>query len=987
MKKQRILSFLLALVMTVSLLPGTALAAKTEDFTDVSKSDWFYKYVDFVTDEEYFVGTSKTTFSPEMSMTRAMFVVVLAALEGAKVDNNVAPFADVPAGTWYSGAVKWAADNGVVAGVGDNKFAPDTAISREQMAVMMDAYVDWHSAKHGENHKLKAQVKGFGDSAKIASWATEAVENCRVWGLIAGAPDGNYYPQNTATRAEVATVIYNLAWLVYGGGGSSGHSHNYSASVVVTAPTCTEDGYTTYTCSCGKTKTGDVVPALGHDFGAYEHDDADHWQVCSRCVEIANKAAHTWDAGVVTKEATPTSDGEKTYTCTACGHTKVEAIKYEPVDLIYNALADTLADAKAELKKQGNLILDASKLDELAQNFLASKGLSDLVDANAEEGFVAVGGANSFVSLTGVKMGKANEVDSTVAETIEVVAMAKLDTETLANLYAVAYQTSIEYAKKIVDQLSGVAITKELAAEIATELATKFETETGIEISKATVEKAIDVLMATPGQAKDYVKGLNKYFKDENGYYSGNVIVSVNSTEVEISVDTDVALVGSKKDAIISLAKAIAVDLYGDLKQVSEYTALNEIDNLGFTVKVLFSDNTTNAHEGDTDRFPYEYPVNFSLDIEGTVADNMMYKYDGGNFVKFIITDKMQAGYAAVANKLVKEIISPVIQAKMKAAMGDLNVSISSLSLMALAAPADAAATVANFDFDAVMNNAIDAWLSSNLTDGDISNSALMDYLTGKGDASALDNEALYDVIDKTLDNAINDMLADAGVSAGGGAAVSLAGKPDEIEDLIKEFAPEAYEKLEDLGLTDYTIAKAQDTLDPEAETKYTTETIRQDMEQNVSKVVVDTIDNSVAPSDPAQPDLSKYITALEKLSKLTTVEQAGEIRLGNLATALRHPTFQGYVEGRGDAIVDRVADLIKYIPDEAAVVFKGVTIDETLLADVRDAKTTIEVCNAVAAVIDQFEDLCLADFDNDGQIITVKYGSKSWKFGLAIDY
>ena len=224
MKKQRILSFLLALAMTFSLMPAGAMAVRTEDFIDVSKSDWFYKYVDFVTDEKYFVGTSEDTFSPEMSMTRAMFVVVLAALEGAKVDNNVSPFADVPANTWYSGAVKWAADKGVVAGVGDNKFAPDAAISREQMAVMMDAYVKWHAKNSGETHKLKSKIDSFADADEISSWAAKSVEACRKWGLIAGAPDGNYYPQNTSTRAEVATVIYNLAWLVYGGGSVSGET-------------------------------------------------------------------------------------------------------------------------------------------------------------------------------------------------------------------------------------------------------------------------------------------------------------------------------------------------------------------------------------------------------------------------------------------------------------------------------------------------------------------------------------------------------------------------------------------------------------------------------------------------------------------------------------------------------------------------------------------------------------------------------------------
>ena len=78
--KKRIMSLLLAMVMTVSLLPSAVMAADVEKFSDVSKDAWYYKYVDFVADEGYFVGTSDTTFSPEMTMTRAMFVVVMAIL-------------------------------------------------------------------------------------------------------------------------------------------------------------------------------------------------------------------------------------------------------------------------------------------------------------------------------------------------------------------------------------------------------------------------------------------------------------------------------------------------------------------------------------------------------------------------------------------------------------------------------------------------------------------------------------------------------------------------------------------------------------------------------------------------------------------------------------------------------------------------------------------------------------------------------------------
>lgn len=220
MKKQRILSLLLSLAMVFSLLPAGAAAVNVKTFEDVSKDAWYYDYVKYVANKEYFVGTSKTTFSPEMPMTRAMFVTVLAAVEKVKVNNNVSPFADVPANTWYSGAVAWAAEKGVVAGVGDNKFDPNAAITREQMAVMMNAYIKWT----GNDHKEKSKVESFKDADKISSWAKDAVEACRNWGLVAGMPDGNFWPANTASRAEVATVIKNLAFMVYGGGGGGGGS-------------------------------------------------------------------------------------------------------------------------------------------------------------------------------------------------------------------------------------------------------------------------------------------------------------------------------------------------------------------------------------------------------------------------------------------------------------------------------------------------------------------------------------------------------------------------------------------------------------------------------------------------------------------------------------------------------------------------------------------------------------------------------------------
>lgn len=223
MKKQRILSSLLAVAMTFSLLPSTVGAASgAKVFSDVSKDSWYYKYVDHVAEEGYFGGTSATTFSPDMTMDRAQFAVVLAAVEGVEVDNNVAPFADVPAGTWYSGAVAWAAENGIVAGGDNNKYYPTTPINREQMAVIMNAYINWHNNEQGTEHNENVSVDGFADAKDISSWAVAAVDACRTYGLIAGSDDGNFYPKASATRAQVATVIYNLSFFMLGGGGGGG---------------------------------------------------------------------------------------------------------------------------------------------------------------------------------------------------------------------------------------------------------------------------------------------------------------------------------------------------------------------------------------------------------------------------------------------------------------------------------------------------------------------------------------------------------------------------------------------------------------------------------------------------------------------------------------------------------------------------------------------------------------------------------------------
>lgn len=228
MKKQRILSALLALCIVFTLVP-TALAAKAGDFTDVSRSDWFYDYVDYVSSKGYFRGTTKTTFSPQRNMTRAMFVVVLSRFDGAKGDSSQSAFTDVAPGAWCTAAINWAAANKIVEGKGDGTFAPDAPITRAQMCAIINRYLNYYKKNNKVTLSQTGSVSAMSDQNTIPSYAVDAIKQCQRYGLIIGFKDGTFRPNALSTRAHVAAVIYRMADLVKNakaastsGGGSSG---------------------------------------------------------------------------------------------------------------------------------------------------------------------------------------------------------------------------------------------------------------------------------------------------------------------------------------------------------------------------------------------------------------------------------------------------------------------------------------------------------------------------------------------------------------------------------------------------------------------------------------------------------------------------------------------------------------------------------------------------------------------------------------------
>jgi hypothetical protein len=135
-------------------------------------------------------------------MDRGMFVTVLGRLAGADASSANAAFSDTAAGSYYTPYAAWASANGIVQGVGDGLFAPAREITRQEMAVMLNNYVKFKGLELSSDVNVT-----FADDAEIASWAKDGVYALAGAGILNGVGGGNYAPNKTATRAEVAMML------------------------------------------------------------------------------------------------------------------------------------------------------------------------------------------------------------------------------------------------------------------------------------------------------------------------------------------------------------------------------------------------------------------------------------------------------------------------------------------------------------------------------------------------------------------------------------------------------------------------------------------------------------------------------------------------------------------------------------------------------------------------------------------------------------
>ncbi len=173
------------------------------DFTDVSNDDWYYDAVRYSYEKGLMQGVSSDKFNPDGTVTRGMIVSVLYRLEGSPAVDNKTLFSDVSSDKYYSSAVTWASDNGIISGYSDGNFGPDDTITREQLASVLYRYAKYK----GYDTSSLANISSYSDSQKVSVYAETAVAWANKAGIISGTDKNLLNPSGSATRAQAASIL------------------------------------------------------------------------------------------------------------------------------------------------------------------------------------------------------------------------------------------------------------------------------------------------------------------------------------------------------------------------------------------------------------------------------------------------------------------------------------------------------------------------------------------------------------------------------------------------------------------------------------------------------------------------------------------------------------------------------------------------------------------------------------------------------------
>ncbi|MGI5873118.1 MAG: N-acetylmuramoyl-L-alanine amidase [Bacillota bacterium] len=185
-------------------IPSTA-----TKFADVKTTNWFCDAVIYTNDKGLFFGTSAVTFSPQQAITRGMFISVIGRMAGAdSVTPAETPFSDVSPSKYYAPFIKWGAEQNIVSGMGDNQYAPDQEIRREDLMRILHNYCVSTGIELAD--ASEKTIADFNDSDRVDAWGIDGMNWGIQKGILHGDNYGNLNPRDNATRAEVAQIMMNF---------------------------------------------------------------------------------------------------------------------------------------------------------------------------------------------------------------------------------------------------------------------------------------------------------------------------------------------------------------------------------------------------------------------------------------------------------------------------------------------------------------------------------------------------------------------------------------------------------------------------------------------------------------------------------------------------------------------------------------------------------------------------------------------------------
>lgn len=732
MKKQRILSALLALCIVFSLVP-TALAEKADDFTDVSRSDWYYQFVDYVTSKGYFNGTAETTFAPAENMTRAMFVTVLFRFDGAKGDRSQSAFTDVAPGEWYTDAINWAAANRIVDGVGNGKFAPNDPITRAQMCTMIERYLALYKKAWKVTLPETGSVSVMVDENAIPAYALAAVKQCQRHGLVNGFEDGTFRPNELSTRAQVAAVIYRMSFLVQNAKPDNTPSVNPGGTVNPPVnPPVTAYTYALYFDANGGTLIGaspvsTTTTSTTYSFPVSATATRDGYNFLGWATEKTATAATYPANSTITLTA-----NYPIITLYAVWQAKAPVVVSD--DLIGNAVLKSVKQVNDRFSAMKKAVVDA--VDQV------NKDNKYLTDAQLQQVKNIV---NDMVKVEDVKANFTSGDNKTEREVTWNVALEVKDGQVVS---------AIEQANKLANAIITGTTSKPTPDDIdgfLTSVKNAVESETGIVLTDKSLQEiktqVVDLL-------KKEGKSLWANFHDgEGNYVCGNVDVVFNGkTYATIKVgDGNTTLEGSKSQIAKELGTAISKEIYKQMKaKGTAYT-----DN--FTFNIDLKVNFAPAANADIAAKTNAYTYNYKLVVTPKLNSNglLEYKYEGDeNYLRLNISKDVQKAYNDGLDQIAAQFAytdgtKDKVVAKVKKEMetrlpeiyAEIETSLKKYDITLTNATEDA--------LKAALLAEADKWVETNWT-------TFVNSATGGGTLKGLDNTALinavWPLIEKDID-------------------------------------------------------------------------------------------------------------------------------------------------------------------------------------------------------------------------------------------